>query len=56
VTPGAQPRAPQGPRGVGHRQEREAREGRGIRIITAGWSCMAETNTALQSNLPPIKN
>ena len=36
--------------------EREIQEGGDMCIPTAdSWCCMAETNTTLQSNYPPIK-
>ena len=35
---------------------REAQEGRDVYILMAdSWWCVAETNTTLESNYPPIK-
>ena len=45
------------PRRVGWSGVREAQEGRSTRILIADSRCrIAETNTTLQSNYPPIKN
>ena len=56
MTQGAKPGALWWPREVGWGEGRKAQERGDICIIVTDLSCcMAETNTTLESNFPPIK-